>query len=116
MDLELTGKVAVITGASRGVGKAIAREAAGFGTHVIWRLSGDRGSDDVRRAHLPAHPSRSAGADYRLHHLDHHAGAHANGPIDIRRLTASTDGVEPFRAARTFQSIVGRCGCRHRKR
>ncbi|MGE3538201.1 MAG: SDR family NAD(P)-dependent oxidoreductase [Candidatus Tectimicrobiota bacterium] len=34
MDLELTGKVAVITGASKGVGKAIARELAREGVDV----------------------------------------------------------------------------------
>src|ERR1041384_3166881 len=34
MDLELTGKVAVVTGASRGVGKAIARELAKEGVDV----------------------------------------------------------------------------------
>ena len=34
MDLELTGKVAIVTGASRGVGKAIARELALEGVDV----------------------------------------------------------------------------------
>ncbi len=34
MDLELTGKVAIVTGASRGVGKAIAEELAREGVDV----------------------------------------------------------------------------------
>src|SRR5688500_1458698 len=35
MDLELTGKAAIVTGGSRGIGKALARELARAGAHVV---------------------------------------------------------------------------------
>src|SRR5215468_1153630 len=35
MDLELEGKVAVVTGASKGIGLAVVRTLAGEGMHVV---------------------------------------------------------------------------------
>jgi NAD(P)-dependent dehydrogenase (short-subunit alcohol dehydrogenase family) len=45
MDLELTEKVAVVTGASRGIGLAVVRALAGEGAHVI---AGARTVDSLR--------------------------------------------------------------------
>jgi 3-oxoacyl-[acyl-carrier protein] reductase len=47
MDLGLAGKVAVVTGASRGLGLASARALAGEGCHVVMCA---RGEDALRRA------------------------------------------------------------------
>ena len=56
MDLELKGKIAIVTGGNRGIGKAIARELAREGVNVAIdraRQGGsreDRGRDRARRA------------------------------------------------------------------
>jgi NAD(P)-dependent dehydrogenase (short-subunit alcohol dehydrogenase family) len=44
MDLELTGKVCVVTGASKGIGLAVTRELAAEGAHVI---AGARSTDPL---------------------------------------------------------------------
>jgi NAD(P)-dependent dehydrogenase (short-subunit alcohol dehydrogenase family) len=47
MDLELAGKTAIVTGGSRGIGKAIARELAGEGVDVAIVA---RSADDLKRS------------------------------------------------------------------
>ena len=47
MDLGLAGRVAVVTGASRGIGRAVADELVGTGVKVV--LSA-RGAEDLERA------------------------------------------------------------------
>ena len=47
MDLELTGKTAIVTGGSRGIGKAIARELASEGVDVAIAARGREALDDA---------------------------------------------------------------------
>ena len=47
MDLELTGKTAIVTGGSRGIGKAIARELAAEGVDVAIAARGREALDDA---------------------------------------------------------------------
>jgi len=54
MDLGLKGRVAVITGGSKGIGKAIARGLAAEGVNIVLLARGkeqlDKAADDVRKA------------------------------------------------------------------
>ena len=45
--LDLSGKIAVVTGASRGIGRAIAQTLAARGAHVVAAARGDNAADTV---------------------------------------------------------------------
>jgi 3-oxoacyl-[acyl-carrier protein] reductase len=45
--LDLSGKIAIVTGASRGIGRSIAEVLAGRGAHVVAAARGDNAADTV---------------------------------------------------------------------
>jgi len=64
MDLQLDGKVAIVTGASRGIGRAIAQALAGEGMHVVLAARSQPALDEVA-ASLPT-SSLVHAADLRM--------------------------------------------------
>ncbi len=82
MDLELSGKVAIVAGASRGIGKAVALTIAAEGCHVSMAA---RGAEPLRQAASEVE-ALSAGADVLAVPCD------LTQPGDAHRLVQETAG------------------------
>ncbi|WP_342562586.1 SDR family NAD(P)-dependent oxidoreductase [Paenibacillus sp. FSL R7-0345] len=65
MDMSLQGKTALVTGSTKGIGKAIAMELAGEGVHVLVnsrnREEAERIVDEIRRVFPATAPQAAAG-------------------------------------------------------
>src|SRR5260370_1439613 len=119
MDLELKGKTAIVTGGSRGIGKAIARSLAGEGVDVAivarsadaLKLAADEIAEQTGQTIVPI--SADTGSDDSVKTMVEQA-ARALGHIDIlvncpaqpraQRLGISTEEAEK----RMVNNLVGR--------
>src|SRR4051794_36177679 len=91
MDLELTGKVAVVTGASKGIGLAVARELAAEGAHVVAGARSTDSLEDLRGITAYAVDLLDPDGPGRL--IAHAVGLH--GRVDV--LVNNVGGVHPTR-------------------
>src|SRR5258708_39652784 len=97
MELGLSGKVALVTGASRGIGAEIARELAREGCAVVLAA---RSGDDLRR---PAAEVQAAGGRALVH------AAHRRDLIGPADLVAA-----PVTEVGRFDIIVSNSGAKQR--
>jgi 3-oxoacyl-[acyl-carrier protein] reductase len=116
MDLGLEGRVAIVSGGSRGIGRAIATELAGEGALVVLAARRQQDLDEAAAAIDALHPGRVAAVAGDLTDPDAvervvGAARHRFGPIDIavsnvigHVIDTSSEGEGP--GAGTFVSMA----------
>ena len=60
---DLTGKVAIVTGASRGIGRTVAAMLAARGAHVVAAARGDHAAETVAEIQAAGHSAEAASLD-----------------------------------------------------
>ncbi len=111
--MELTGKIALVTGASRGIGAATAEALAKAGAHVVLTARTEAGLIEVEdRIHAAGGTATIAPMDLRdFDSIDRLAGALANrwGKLDVLILNAASLGTltpVPHIALKEWEQVV----------